>query len=94
MSKWLVTLAYNKESSSGGNYATGISATTVRYISLTTHFVKFKGNYPTETEIKDLIEKESILVDEYVSSFNGKRFEARNYPTITFMQKLEEEVEK
>ena len=91
MSKWLVILTYEKKDSSGGNFAIDIPSTKVYYTVSKTHFVKFKGNYPTETEIRNLLEEKSVVIDESISSFSGERYVTRDYPTITFMQKLEEE---
>ena len=90
MSKWLVILTYEKKDSSGGNFAIDIPSTKVYYTVSKTHFVKFKGNYPTETEIRNLLEEKSVIIDESISSFSGERYVTRDYPTITFMQRLEE----
>ena len=87
MSKWLVTLTYNREKQSGGNGAKYIPAVTVNYQYSNNCFVKFDGEYPTEIEINRLIEKHT----REVSNSNWEECEIEKIiPIITFMQKLGE----
>jgi len=76
MSKWLVTLEYEYERDNK---------------TRKNKFVEFESKYPTEEEIRELIKKNVKIVKyTFGNAENDYSCEGEIYPTIIFMQRLEE----